>query len=705
METEVNTKQTELDAMGLNALRGEQVRLKGVLNNVETAKNALAFLGEQRRVRIEKEAQLRGAQQRIATIKETLASLVVPLSSAKTKMETLNRQLEAHKNTVEKWAKTARHGLHEGDVCPVCGQTVSAELPHDDVLEELYNKALQDYETAEREYNALDTKQRNQTATLAAEERSYEERQRAFDNDSTVANAENRALTACRTCNVEELSDNTRSLLEAVQQQSEASLAELNRRIEAGETKERELVQLRNALNAQRQLVDGKLQPACAAAEKAKTDAENRLQTSRTLVESTQADVDSDKQAVVAFVPESEWSEQPNMYAANLKVRAKTYADKKAEKDRLGNHLEGYTQTIRLANEIKASILEAAPELGAVEGLVVAEVPNLVVGLTTLLNRIQDNTKRRKDSEESRIRLQHSTNSYLEEHPEMNRDYLTVLNGMTSHQVEELALHCNEVRRGLERSQTEMNSVMERIRQHESEGNRPITLPEDTPELLTGTILSITNDIDTSNRELGAKQQTLRDDAQRKKEAAEYIMAARVAREEYEKWNSVSSRLGDSTGITFQRVAQSYILKSLLAGANRYLERLAPRYSLEPVSGSLVIYLSDAYQGFARRGSESLSGGESFLVSLALALALADIDESLSVDTLFIDEGFGTLSGQSLSNAISMLKSLHNQNGRHVGVISHVEEVKSNIPVQIQVKHEPGSSSSTLCVEGAWSGQ
>jgi exonuclease SbcC len=705
METEVNTMQTELDAMGLNVLRGEQVRLKGILNNVATAKNALDVLEDQKRVRAENEEQLREAQKRIATIKETLESLDVPVSNAKTKMETLNQQLEVHKNTVHKWAKTVRHGLHEGDVCPVCGQTVSAKLPHDEVLEELYKRAMLDYQTAEREYKELDGEQRNQKATLAVEERSYEERKRALDNDSTVAGAEKSALVACRTCNVEELSDNTRSLLEAVRQQSEASLADVNRQIEAGVTQERKLVQLRSVLNTQRRLVEGTLQPACAAAERAKTDAETRLQTSRTLVVNTQADVDTATQAVVTFVPEEEWSKQPMTYAADLRVRAKTYADRKTAKGQLENKREGYTQTIRSANEIKVSILEVAPELGVVEGSDVAEVPNLVVELTTLLNRIQNNTMRRRASEESRTRLLQSINSYLEQHPEMNRDYLTVLNGMRSHQVEELDLRCNEVRRGLERSQTEMNIVMERIRQHESERNKPIILPEDTPELLTGTIQSLTNDIDTSNRELGAKQQTLRDDALKKRDAAQYIEAARVAREEYEKWNSVSSRLGDANGSTFQRVAQSYILKSLLVGANRYLERLAPRYSLEPVSGSLVIYLSDAYQGFARRASESLSGGESFLVSLALALALADIGESLSVDTLFIDEGFGTLSGQSLSNAISMLKSLHNQNGRHVGVISHVEEVKSNIPVQIQVKLEPGSSSSTLCVEGAWSGQ
>ena len=108
--------------------------------------------------------------------------------------------------------------------------------------------------------------------------------------------------------------------------------------------------------------------------------------------------------------------------------------------------------------------------------------------------------------------------------------------------------------------------------------------------------------------------------------------------------------------------------------------------------------LVDAYQGYATRPVSTLSGGESFLVSLALALALSDIGQNLAVDTLFIDEGFGSLSGQELSNAINTLRALHRANGRHVGIISHVEAVKESIPVQIQVIQEGNQSSSIVSV-------
>jgi len=166
------------------------------------------------------------------------------------------------------------------------------------------------------------------------------------------------------------------------------------------------------------------------------------------------------------------------------------------------------------------------------------------------------------------------------------------------------------------------------------------------------------------------------------------------------RWERLNKLFGSSTGDNFKKIAQSFILGSLLNVANHYLKTLQPRYALKEVPGRLQISLEDAYQGFASRSTSTLSGGESFLVSLALALALADIGHNLAVDTLFIDEGFGTLSGEHLSNAINTLHSLHRSTGRHVGIISHVDEVKERIPVQIKVIQEGNNSSSTIEVEG-----
>lgn len=127
---------------------------------------------------------------------------------------------------------------------------------------------------------------------------------------------------------------------------------------------------------------------------------------------------------------------------------------------------------------------------------------------------------------------------------------------------------------------------------------------------------------------------------------------------------------------------------------------LTDRYRLTVKPGSFIVSIEDAYQGYATRATSTISGGESFIVSLALALALSDIGDRVSSNTIFIDEGFGTLSGEYLHKAIETLRKLRSGTGRHVGIISHVEELREKIPVQIVVERESNESFGTIRVSG-----
>lgn len=165
----------------------------------------------------------------------------------------------------------------------------------------------------------------------------------------------------------------------------------------------------------------------------------------------------------------------------------------------------------------------------------------------------------------------------------------------------------------------------------------------------------------------------------------------------FEKWNRLCKLIGDKYGDKFRIIAQSYILGNLINAANKHMQTLTDRYVLHVVPGrDLIILVEDRYQGGVKRPASNISGGESFLVSLALALALSEIGQSLKVEMLFIDEGFGTLSGEPLMKAINTLETLHDTNNRQVCAISHREEVKERIPVQIQVNQASQSSASTI---------
>ncbi|MGJ3264520.1 MAG: AAA family ATPase [Salinarimonas sp.] len=168
-------------------------------------------------------------------------------------------------------------------------------------------------------------------------------------------------------------------------------------------------------------------------------------------------------------------------------------------------------------------------------------------------------------------------------------------------------------------------------------------------------------------------------------------------------WHEVSDAIGSADGSKFRRYAQSVTLDHLVALANRHLAALAPRYRLERAGGEggdLGLQILDRELGDARRSTRSLSGGERFLTSLALALALCSLEGRGSfVDTLFIDEGFGTLDAATLDVAIDALETLQAQ-GRKVGVISHVEAMHQRIPVQIRVE-KAGGGKSRVRVTGA----
>ncbi|MFZ4861900.1 SbcC/MukB-like Walker B domain-containing protein [Sphingobacterium sp. Mn56C] len=160
-----------------------------------------------------------------------------------------------------------------------------------------------------------------------------------------------------------------------------------------------------------------------------------------------------------------------------------------------------------------------------------------------------------------------------------------------------------------------------------------------------------------------------------------------------EKWSKLNEIIGSADGKKFRQIAQEYTLDVLLGYANIHLQALTNRYKIERIPLSLGLQVVDQDMGDEVRTVYSLSGGESFLVSLALALGLASLSSSrMKVESLFIDEGFGSLDPNTLNIAMDALERLHNQ-GRKVGVISHVQEMTERIPVQIKVsKQQSGKS-------------
>lgn len=162
----------------------------------------------------------------------------------------------------------------------------------------------------------------------------------------------------------------------------------------------------------------------------------------------------------------------------------------------------------------------------------------------------------------------------------------------------------------------------------------------------------------------------------------------------WELWESLNELIGSAGGQKFRLFAQGLTLDVLLAHANIHLRDLARRYQLERVPGvELELQVVDREMGDEVRSIHSLSGGESFLVSLALALGLASVaSDRVQVESLFIDEGFGALDAEALDMAIASLDALYSL-GRQVGVISHISTLVERIGTQVRVEALGGGRS------------
>jgi len=199
------------------------------------------------------------------------------------------------------------------------------------------------------------------------------------------------------------------------------------------------------------------------------------------------------------------------------------------------------------------------------------------------------------------------------------------------------------------------------------------------------------------NNQQGEVDQTLKLNAvqQEKQHALRSELASH--KEQYDDWAYLNSLIGSADGKRFRVFAQGLTLDYLIHLANQQLIQLHARYQLSRKPGeALELEVIDTWQADSKRDTKTLSGGESFLVSLALALALSDlVSHKTRIDSLFLDEGFGTLDRETLDIALDALDNL-NASGKMIGVISHVDALKERISVQIDIKKMSGLGVSQL---------
>jgi len=279
------------------------------------------------------------------------------------------------------------------------------------------------------------------------------------------------------------------------------------------------------------------------------------------------------------------------------------------------------------------------------------------------------------------------------QHPELDDAGLETLLSVDDQQVSELREHLQHSEKAIEQAKVRVQERDQRLLNHQAQHNGNL----DAEQLATA-LTDLQNLFAASEHRCAELRAEQAEDQRRQNANQALAQQIADAYTEFQRWARLNALIGSATGDTFRKIAQAYNLDLLVHHANVQLRQLVRRYRLKRGGSMLGLLVMDTEMGDELRSVHSLSGGETFLVSLALALGLASMASStLKIESLFIDEGFGSLDPESLQLAMDALDGLQAQ-GRKVAVISHVQEMHERIPVQIQV-HRQGNGLSTLEVK------
>ena len=324
------------------------------------------------------------------------------------------------------------------------------------------------------------------------------------------------------------------------------------------------------------------------------------------------------------------------------------------------------------------------------KGLVTDRVPDNLDGQWRDFEKrlLQWNTALRDKMNHAR-HAQQDLDDFLVQHGSMTIERLQELEHYRPEEVEGFKAEHRKLNEAVNTMQGEIAELGRQRQEHLMQ--KPAHIDDD-PAKLESIINACQREMDGAMTRVTDLMARLQADDVNRKSLGELQLAHKQAQEECDRWEQFNKMLGSADGKTFRKIAQSYILGDLLASANGFLHQFNNRYELESDPGSLTILVRDLVMG-DKTSVNTLSGGECFMVSLALALALSNLSGKVfSMDTLFIDEGFGSLSPAYLDNVMETLNRLYDVGGRRVGIISHVEMLKERVLTQIHVSRDPDNN-------------
>lgn len=713
----VQEAEAELEQLYLPQLRQQQESLKTLLNDIQAAKNLLELLHEEQNRHVLSKENLVQLQNSIQDKEKQLQVLTQESHDAEIQKNALQLAYEKQRESIYKWAKSIRMKLQIGDTCPVCQQRIESTLPHEDNIDALVIEAEKLYKDAENEYNKILTSQNAIDSDIKALKNSLANEQKVFAKCSeSLAKTTQKAQEAAK--KIPEGENETQTL---------ATLEKVSAQIAEAEAKEKEAKKLRTLRDQKLQEYEVQRNGMLAAQQKV-DDTQHRIEVIEAQISLQNKTSEKALQDIHLLIGEAgnlswqnDWHTMLTEFGKEVEDGAITYKMNTEKQQKLAAELKQFEEGNKNLAAALDAIIKLMPTWGtpSKEPLTLKRIPKVLTRASELQSQITAALQQMNAAKEKEEDTKKWLKEFMEKKQEMLKDFsdkeqeilldenlLLQLDTLQQCDIAEKTEAINRIKQQFVSKQTVWDELEKAYQLHTGEyealfdEDEKISEEESLDTRISTSIASLEAQLSELGNQRGGIIRDLEVDRTNKAKVGSLLQESAQKKADFEKWSRLNQLLGDATGNKFRRIAQSYVLASLIHSANGYMRTLSDRYILKVVPGTFVISLEDAYQGYVSRAASTLSGGESFLVSLSLALALSDIGTQLSVNTLFIDEGFGTLSGEPLQHAVNTLRSLHSKSGRHVGIISHVEELKERIPVQIRVNQEGNNSSSTIEIVG-----
>lgn len=697
-QSEISETTKELGKYNLSELQATASRLNERARNIDAAVATLKQLKSQREILSTTEREMAGVESKLKDVSTRLPIQKEKLEVAEGKEQEYAELYDRQRESVGDYAKALRHSLHLGDRCPVCGAVVD-KIESD----EQFDAALRPIKEALEEAKKQTKKEREEYAALQASKVALSTVEKQTLSNLTNQKTEVKRLSdelgvCCEQIGIDMSRDYYENVIAEMKEQTRREIVDADATIKRYEAVSNTVHELQNAygkLQEQERKADENLVHSRESHAKLILEKEAEIK----LSENEQLRYENERNiALEQIVLDGCESMSNTEIITVLRGVEKEYGEMKLRYDDLQTKLTSYRKTVA---EIESSLTEIDgyfPKWSECESVGEADLDDISNKAVALRQEAVALAAQISRNNEILSEAQNTLTAFYSENEDMDERRLRELIDFGEDKIMEIKQRLDALSEQEIKVRTSVDTLVGTLAAHDE--HRPDISADDNVETLGLRIEQADKSIEEMLTEAGAIAGRIKADEQTRKEVAEQAEKVEILRREYDKWQRLNSTFGDAQGKTFRKVAQSYVLDELLHNANYFLSRLHRRYELSCSSGSLAILIRDMYQGGVVRPASTLSGGESFIVSLALALGLSTLNhDGLAVDTLFIDEGFGTLSPECLDTVVDTLQRLHELGGRKVGIISHVEELRRRIHAQIRVI-SAGSISTVEVVRG-----